>query len=172
MNRRKIVLVADDIRSCHNIGSLMRTAEGLGVEKLYLCGNTPYPEIENDSRPPHIRQKVSRQINKTALGSEKSLHWSFEPKIGTVLAKLRQNGYVSAALEQAVGSVSLPNYRPPAKIALVLGNEISGVSQHALASVDITLSIPMLGQKESLNVTVAAAIALYHLRYSNSVGQA
>ncbi len=167
MKARRIVLVAHNVRSCHNIGSLMRTAEGFGVDHLYLTGYSPYPEIPKDKRLPHLRAKLTRQIHKTALGAENSLNWSHEADIKALITLLKSDDYIVAALEQAPDSIDLSNYNPPNKVALLVGNEIDGLDQPVLDSCDTSLQIPMFGSKESFNVTVAAAIGLYHLRFAS-----
>jgi len=144
----------------------MRTAEGFGVKHLYLTGYSPYPEPPKDKRLPHIRAKLTRQIHKTALGAENTLDWSHETDITTVVTQLRSDGYTIAALEQTPDSVNLAVYDPPLKIALLVGNEINGLDQSVLDSCDVRLQIPMFGAKESFNVTVAAAIGLYHIQFA------
>lgn len=163
---RSIVVIAHDIRSTHNIGSLFRTCEGLGVEKLYLTGYTPYPKHAGDIRLPHLSDKINYRINKTALGAEYDLPWQFDQNILNILESLKQQNYVIAALEQTENSISLPQFQPTNKLALILGNEVSGLEPHILKHVTYTLEIPMFGKKESFNVTQAAAIAMYHLRFA------
>lgn len=165
--RRKIIVIAHDIRSCHNIGSLFRTAEGLNVEKLFLTGYTPYPKKASDERLPHLANKIEAQINKTALGSQKNLPWEYSEDITELLTKVKKQGYTIAALEQTKNSKSLPDYQPPEKIALILGNEVKGVASSVLKLADKHLEIPMFGQKESFNVVQAAAMALYAFRFSS-----
>jgi tRNA G18 (ribose-2'-O)-methylase SpoU len=162
---REIVLIAHNLRSTHNVGSLLRTADGLGVNALYLTGYTPYPLGPNDSRLPHEAQKIDKQIAKTALGAEKSLNWHCRQDIETLINELRKDGYLVAALEQAPGSTKLPDFRPPAKIVLIVGREVEGIETEILNLCDEILEIPMLGQKESFNVVQAAAMALYHIRF-------
>ncbi len=99
MNRR-IVLVVQDVRSTHNVGSLLRTADGLGITKVYLCGYTPYPEYPGDPRLLHQRSKATRQIAKTALGAEKSVAWEHCDDVNRLIERLRGDGYTVAALEQ------------------------------------------------------------------------
>jgi len=163
---REIVLLVHDIRSCHNVGSLLRTAEGLGVSKVYFSGYTPYPSQENDSRLPHIHQKLTKQIHKTALGAEAAQAWEHVDAVDELIAHLRTDGFTVVALEQSDGSVSLPEYHAPNKVALLLGREVEGVADELLKLVDQTLEIPMYGKKESYNVVQAAAMALYQLRFS------
>lgn len=162
---RHIVLIVHDIRSCHNVGSLLRTADGLGVSKVFLSGYTPYPSTEHDPRLPHIHQKLTQQIHKTALGAENSVAWEHADDISEVLTRLKIDGYSLIALEQAGTSVKLPDYKPPEKVALLLGREVEGVDPVLLSQVNKIVEIPMLGAKESFNVAQAVAIALYHLRF-------
>ncbi|TXG77410.1 TrmH family RNA methyltransferase [Patescibacteria group bacterium] len=162
---RDIVIIAHDIRSSHNVGSLLRTAEGIGVSRVWLTGYTPYPAHDTDTRLPHLAQKTHRAISKTALGAEDTQAWARSENISEVLDVLRQEGYTIVALEQADASVSLPTWQPPDKIAIVLGREVEGVEPDLLHLCDVTLEIPMSGQKESYNVVQAAAMALYHCRF-------
>ena len=97
---RDIVIIAHDIRSSHNVGSLLRTAEGIGVARLWLTGYTPYPIYDGDPRLPHLARKTHNAISKTALGAEDTQAWSRSESIGEVLDALRQEGYTIAALEQ------------------------------------------------------------------------
>jgi len=163
---RDIVLIAHDIRSCHNVGSLLRTADGLGVTKVYLTGYTPYPITSDDTRMPHEAAKLDRQIHKTALGAESSQPWEQVVDIGPLLARLANDGYAQATLEQSPDSVKLPDFDPPDKVVLVLGSEVTGVSPELLRKIPLHLEIPMFGRKESFNVVQAAAMALYHLRFA------
>jgi tRNA G18 (ribose-2'-O)-methylase SpoU len=161
----KLVLIVHDIRSTHNVGSLLRTAEGLGVEKVYLTGYTPYPIASQDSRLPHLRQKLHDQIHKTALGAEESQPWTYHEDANALLAELRKEGYLLAALEQSASAVALPSFRPDSDIALLLGREVEGIEPALLKQTDIVLEIPMAGKKESFNVVQAAAMALYQCRF-------
>ena len=163
---RNIVLVAHNLRSAHNVGSLLRTAEGLGVEKVVLSGYTPYPMHETDRRLPHEAGKLGRQINKTALGAEDMVKWEHHADIIPVLNKYRKNGFVIAALEQTEDSKELPKYHPPQKILLVLGRELEGLEDEVLNVCDLSLEIPMFGKKESFNVVQAAAMALFHICFT------
>lgn len=162
---RNIVLIAHNLRSCHNVGSLLRTAEGLGISQVILSGYTPYPEEKNDERLPHIRQKLTRQIQKTALGAELSQPWKHVADIADVFIGLRTDGLTVAALEQTTSAIELPSYAPPEKIAILLGREVEGVEPGVLEQCDLNLVIPMFGQKESFNVVQAAAMTLYHCRF-------
>jgi tRNA G18 (ribose-2'-O)-methylase SpoU len=163
---RDIILIAHDIRSCHNVGSLLRTAEGLGISKVYLTGYTPYPAKANDDRLPHITEKLTKQINKTALGAETSQAWEQSDTVEPILSQLKDDGYTLAGLEQTPSSILLHEYQPPPKIALLLGREVEGIEPELIKLLDATLEIPMHGSKESFNVVQAAAMALYHLRFT------
>ncbi|HTH72082.1 MAG TPA: TrmH family RNA methyltransferase [Candidatus Pristimantibacillus sp.] len=162
---REIILVAHNLRSTHNVGSLLRTAEGLGVTKVILSGYTPYPMHDEDRRLPHEAGKLGKQINKTALGAEDMVKWEHHAEIIPVLNKLKRDGYAVAALEQTDDAHELHKYHPPQKIVLVLGREVEGLEPEVLAVCDLALEIPMFGKKESYNVVQAAAMALYHCRF-------
>jgi len=153
------------LRSAHNVGSLLRTAEGLGVTKVILSGYTPHGSYPDDRRLPHEVTKVAANIKKTALGAEASQAWEYHADIMPVIAHLKKNGYVVAALEQTADARELPRYNPPQKIAIILGREVDGLESEVLAACDIALEIPMFGKKESYNVIQAAAMALYHCRF-------
>ena len=166
MTQRDIVLIAHNLRSCHNVGSLLRTAEGLGVKQVILSGYTPYPlGADNDPRLPHLSAKIHKQIIKTALGAETSQPWRQADSVAEIVRQLKSEGYIVAAIEQAGNSLELPAFQPPQKIALLVGREVEGVEPEVLAIMDKVLEIPMFGQKESFNVVQAAAIALYHCRF-------
>lgn len=162
---RDIILIAHNLRSCHNVGSLLRTAEGLGVSRVILSGYTPHPVHTNDRRLPHESAKTTAAIHKTALGAEEMVTWEYHKDLLPVIAKLRKDGWLVAALEQAEDARPLPDYHPPAKIAIVVGREVEGVESEVLAACDSALEIPMFGKKESFNVVQAAAITLYHCRF-------
>lgn len=162
---RQIIVIAHDIRSTHNVGSLLRTAEGLGVSHVALSGYTPYPDHKNDERLPHMARKIHAAIQKTALGAEMLQSWSHEPSLPAYVEKLRSEGYRIFALEQAQTAIPLPEFQPPQKVAIVLGREVEGVAPDILALCDDTIEIPMSGQKESFNVVQAAAMALYHCTF-------
>ena len=162
---RRVVLIAHNLRSSHNVGSLLRTAEGLGVEKVYLTGYTPYPASKNDKRLPHLAQKTSKQINKTALGAEKFIKWEHSG-IDSAINKLKEDEFTVCALEQAPGSIMLTEFSFPDKIAIVVGREVEGIEPEVLKTCDQVLEIPMFGRKESYNVAQAAAMALFYCRFS------
>jgi 23S rRNA (guanosine2251-2'-O)-methyltransferase len=157
----KVVVIAHNIRSTHNVGSIFRTCEGFGVEKIILSGYTPYPILEKDARLPHIAEKLTAQIHKTALGAETMV--SFEYQDTPDLESIKQDGHRLVALEQSPRSVTLNKYDIPEKIALLIGEEVHGITDNLLDQCDDIIEIPMQGQKESFNVSVATGIALYAL---------
>lgn len=157
----EIIVIAHNIRSTHNVGAIFRTAEGFGISKIILSGYTPYPKIDHDSRLPHISEKLTSQIHKTALGAETIVPFEYQEEPD--LKGLKEAGYRIAGLEQADKSIRLPDYESPQKIALVLGEEVHGIPDELLEQCEDILEIPMVGKKESFNVSVAAGIALYQL---------
>ncbi len=163
---RDIILVAHNLRSCHNVGSLLRTADGLGVTKVYLTGYTPYPKQKNDERLPHVADKVHKQIQKTALGAETTVSWVHQADIFDVFKQLRAKNYKIAALEQTGESTDLTRWSLAPKVALIIGRETQGIEPEILKACDITLEIPMYGKKESFNVVQAAAMALFYTRFT------
>lgn len=161
-----IVLVVHNVRSAHNVGSLLRTADGLGISRVYLTGYTPYPLSKDDIRLPHIATRVDHQIQKTALGAEKNVGWVHRQDIGSLIGILKNQEYKVVALEQTKNATDLKGFMPASDLALVVGSEVGGLDKSVLNMCDRHLQIPMSGQKESFNVAVAAAIALYHLKYN------
>jgi len=157
----EIIVIAHNIRSTHNIGSIFRTCEGFGVSKIIISGYSPYPKLPNDTRLPHIEAKLTAQIHKTALGAE--ILVPFEHQDQPKLLDLKNLGYRVVGLEQDERSVNLPDYIFPSKIALLLGEEVYGITQNLRDQCDDLIEIKMNGKKESFNVSVAAGIALYQL---------
>lgn len=157
----EIIVIAHNIRSTHNVGAIFRTAEGFGVTKIYLTGYTPYPVLSNDTRLPHIANKLESQIHKTALGAEKIVPFSHEEV--PPIEQLKAEGYRIVGLEQSSRSTLLQTYTAPEKIALLIGEEVHGITEELLAQCEDIIEIPMVGQKESFNVSVATGIALYAL---------
>lgn len=157
----KKVLIAVNLRSCENVGSLIRSIDGLGWNELICVGTTPYPLINDDYRLPHIREKVSNKIAKTALGAEKTVPVRYFSALETAVSALRGESYSLIALEQSPTKTPLAAVPEQGNIALLVGNEVTGLTQSDLKQVDKIVEIPMKGQKESLNVAVAAAIAMY-----------
>ncbi|MDD4476766.1 MAG: RNA methyltransferase [Patescibacteria group bacterium] len=143
----KFVLVLPNIRSGHNVGAIFRTADGVGADKLFLTGYTPCP--------PHP------QVDKVSLGAEKWIKWEYCKRAGTLLKELKKIGYNIIALEQTKNSVDLFRFKPKFPLALVVGNEKTGVPKSLLKYCGGSIEIPMRGKKNSLNVSVAAGIAMY-----------
>lgn len=156
----EITLLLHNIRSTHNVGSIFRTAEGFGVNRIILTGYTPYPALHNDPRLPHLTEKINKQIHKTALGAESSVPFEYHDDL---LTWLGGNTLPLVALEQSTRSVVLNDFQPPKEFVLVLGEEVSGIPSELLERCQHVVEIPMKGKKESFNVSVAAGIALYAL---------
>src|SRR5579884_4355429 len=148
---RKIILVGLNIRSAHNVGSLIRTAEGLGVENVYLSGYTPYPIQPKDERLPYLALKIDYRIKKTSLGAENSINVTYKPDIVKLISSLKKSGYQVVALEQAPGAVALNTFRPAENVVLLAGNEVEGLDRIVLDLCDVIVEIPMFGKKESFN---------------------
>lgn len=157
----EIIVIAHNIRSTHNVGSIFRTSEGFGVRQIILSGYTPYPSIDSDTRLPHIATKLHSQIHKTALGAEEMVPFEFQETPD--IAALKSAGYRIIGLEQDKRSIMLKNYQVPEKVVLLLGEEVEGLTAELRDACDDLVEIPMYGQKESFNVSVATGIALYQL---------
>ncbi len=143
-----VILVLDNIRSMHNVGSIFRSADAFLIEAIYLCGYTP--------QPPH------RDIHKTALGATETVNWKYFATTTEALESLKNEQYTIYAIEQAEGSITLEQFQLAShKFAFVLGNEVEGVADSALELCDACIEIPQLGSKHSLNVSVAAGIVLW-----------
>ncbi len=148
----KFVLIIPSIRSGHNVGAMFRTADGAGVDKLYLTGYTPCP--------PHV------QVDKVSLGAEKWVLWEHVKNTVPLIKKLKRDGFNIVALEQTRRSVNIHTWQPKFPLALLVGNEKTGVTANILKHCDATIHLPMRGKKKSLNVSVAAGITMYHLSYA------
>lgn len=153
--RSKLILIAHNIRSLHNAGSVLRTADAAGVAKVYFTGYTPKPTDEMG--------RVRPQVAKTALGAEQTVAWEQRKNISALLGCLKKEGVLLIALENAPGATDYREFRPRFPLALILGNEVRGISSATLAKMDAIITIPMRGKKESLNVSVACGIAVYKL---------
>jgi tRNA G18 (ribose-2'-O)-methylase SpoU len=154
--KRTLTVILDNIRSAYNVGSIFRTADGLGVKKLYLCGITPTPKEMN-------------ALRKTALGAENTIPWEYHSDGLNVTKNIKDQGYHLIALERTANSLFINDFRPDPSdqriIALVLGNEKAGVDPGILALCDEVLALPMMGEKASLNVAVAFGAAAYWLSF-------
>jgi 23S rRNA (guanosine2251-2'-O)-methyltransferase len=146
-----VVVVLDNIRSMHNVGSVFRTADAFLVKGIYLCGYTP--------QPPH------RDIHKTALGSTETVEWQYFATTVEAVRVLKEAGYAVFAVEQTEGSVALQEFafENPGPVAVVFGNEVEGVGEEVLALCDGSVEIPQWGMKHSLNISIAAGIVLWEL---------
>ncbi|MDY3339216.1 RNA methyltransferase [Riemerella anatipestifer] len=148
-SKTPLVVVLDNIRSMHNVGALFRTADAFLIEKIVLCGITP--------QPPH------REIHKAALGATESVDWAYQKDISEAIKELKTQGYNIIGVEQTTDSISLSDFEinPNQKYALVLGNEVEGLSDEALSLYDSFIEIPQLGTKHSLNVSVCGGIVIW-----------
>ncbi|MEO1414448.1 MAG: RNA methyltransferase [Bacteroidota bacterium] len=146
-----VTVILDNVRSMHNVGSVLRTSDAFRVEKVYCCGITP--------TPPH------REIRKTAIGAEESVDWEKREDTLTLIQELKGRGYTILSIEQVDESLSLSSFEtdPKGKYAVVLGHEIQGVSDAVITLSDYAIEIPQFGTKHSLNISVAAGIVLYKL---------
>ncbi len=145
-----MILILDNIRSLYNVGSMFRTADGFGVEKIVLCGITGTPEQNG--------------LKKVALGAEHTVPWEHVRHTWRVIERLKKEGYTVVGLERTPGATLLAKYHAPKKkLALVVGNEVRGLTPALRKRLDATIEIPMVGKKESFNVAVACGIALYGL---------
>jgi tRNA G18 (ribose-2'-O)-methylase SpoU len=150
-NKTPIVIILDDIRSLHNIGSVFRTSDAFLIEKIYLCGITATPP--------------NKEIHKTALGATDTVAWEYAKDVLEVITKLKAENTTVYAIEQVENAVFLDNFQPinETKYALVFGNEVYGVSQEAIKMCDGCIEIPQLGTKHSLNISVSAGIVVWDL---------
>lgn len=144
-----LVVVLDNIRSMHNVGATFRTADAFLIKKIILCGITP--------QPPH------REIHKAALGATESVDWSYENDINVTIHDLKAQGFEIVGIEQTTGSRMITDFTidPAKKYAVILGNEVEGISDEALPNIDSFVEIPQLGTKHSLNVSVCGGIVMW-----------
>jgi 23S rRNA (guanosine2251-2'-O)-methyltransferase len=148
-DKTPIIIILDNIRSHHNVGSVFRTADAFLVEAIYLCGYTP--------QPPH------RDIQKTALGATDSVEWKYFQTTSEAIHHAKQNGFFIAAIEQAEPKTELQNFYPSSKTALIFGSEVGGVDDEIINLADACIEIPQFGTKHSLNISVCAGIVLWDL---------
>jgi 23S rRNA (guanosine2251-2'-O)-methyltransferase len=153
--KKDTVLVLDNIRSVFNVGSIFRTGDGSGVSKIYLVGVTPDP-VDRFGRE-------RKDLAKVALGSEKRIPWEHAEDLKTILKKLKKDGFQILALEQSDKSIDYKKFKPKFPLAVVLGEEVRGIDQRVLDECDTIIEIPMMGEKESLNVSVATGVALFRI---------
>ena len=148
---KDFVVICDGLRSLHNVGSVFRTADGAGIDKVYLCGITGMPDT----------QKHQRQISKVALGAQDYVKWEYVKQSWRLVEKLKKEGYQIVSLEQTSESISYTKFKPKFPLALIIGNEGKGVKKSLLSRSNKIIDIPMHGRKESLNVSVAFGIVAY-----------
>ena len=146
-----VVIVLDNVRSQHNIGSVFRTSDAFRMAMIYLCGITATPP--------------NREIHKTALGATDSVEWKYFDSTVAAIEHLKSEGYKVYAIEQVEGSISLKDFKLSAdqKIALVFGNEVDGVAEEVMPHVDGSIEIPQFGTKHSLNIAVSAGIVIWEI---------
>ena len=149
----KKYVILDNIRSAYNVGSIFRTADGAGVAKIYLTGYTPAPIDRFGREQP--------EIQKTSLGASETVPWEMRTTTEEVIEEFKRSGIEVAAVELCAGAEDYKGYKQRRDTAYIFGNEIEGIREDILALADVTLQIPMLGRKESLNVSVAAGVVLF-----------
>lgn len=167
MFRQDMFLLLHNVRSAYNVGAIFRTADAAGVSKIYLCGYTPLPLANSESGIRNYDKTAAAivgqesKIAKVALGAEKTVPWEQSKQTWRLLEKLKKKGIKIVALEQTEKSVDYRKFKPKFPLALVAGHERNGLSRKILKYVDDIIEIPMLGKKESLNVSVAVGVVLY-----------
>ena len=152
---KKTILILNDIRSTHNVGSIFRTADACGISKIYLVGTTPAP-IDRFGRE-------RKDVAKTALGAEKTVSWEHVKSVVPLLTKLKKEKFSIFALEQSKNSIDYKKVKVEKNTAIILGSEVGGIKESVLNKCDKILEIPMMGKKESLNVSVATGIVLFRI---------
>lgn len=157
-------MIAHNLRSVHNVGALLRTGEVFAVEKIHTTGFTPYPTQPDDSRDARLRARQTRKMAKSAAGAEHTMPLTHGLDVHALIDSLHGQGYVVAGLENDPSAEPIDEYRPGGKIALILGDEVHGIQESLQDRCDMLLQIPVFGGKNTLNVSVAAGIALYLLR--------
>ena len=161
-----MIVILHNIRSIYNVGSIFRTADAVGIEKIYLCGITPSP-LDRFNAP-------IQKFTKVSLGAEKTVQWEFIKRTSVVINRLKEGGYKIVAIEQSKKSTPYYKFNPLAggqklkKTVLVLGNEVRGLPSSILKKSDTILEIPMYGKKESLNVAVAFGIVSFYFIIKNN----
>jgi 23S rRNA (guanosine2251-2'-O)-methyltransferase len=144
-----IIAVLENIRSAYNVGSVFRTADAFLIEAIYITGYT--------AKPPH------KEIKKTALGAEDTVNWKHFPNAAQAIEALKKDSYKVFAVEQVQNSISLEKFEAAGKVAVIFGNEVTGVEQTTIALCDGTIEIPQLGMKHSLNIATAAGVVLWEI---------
>jgi tRNA G18 (ribose-2'-O)-methylase SpoU len=158
-------VIIHNLRSIHNVGAILRTCDGFGVSHVYIGGTSPYPRVPDDSRLPHIIDKQTSAIAKVALGAETSLRITHYNEVTLLLTELKSWTRL-VGLEQDRCAIPLSTYHNSQPISLLIGEEVAGIETDLRQMCDDLIEIPMSGQKESFNVSVACGIALYALHTS------
>ena len=148
-SKTPVIAVLENVRSAYNVGSVFRTADAFLIEAIYVTGYT--------AKPPH------KEIKKTALGAEETVEWKHFPSAKEAIHELKENGYAVFAVEQVENSISLEKFKTGDKVAVIFGNEVTGVEQSTIALCDGTIEIPQLGMKHSLNIATAAGVVLWEI---------
>jgi tRNA G18 (ribose-2'-O)-methylase SpoU len=154
-NSKDSILILPDIRSAINVGAIFRTADAVGISKIYLTGWTP--------RPTDKFGRIQKDISKSALGAETWIPWEYKKTLIPLIKSLKKDGYQIISIEQDERAVDYRKVKTSAKIAIIMGPEVLGLSKKVLDECDIIAEIPMYGKKESLNVSVACGIALFKI---------
>lgn len=157
----KIIPILHNIRSLHNVGSILRTCDGLGINEVWVSGYTPHPLVANDQRLPHVSKRATKQIAKTALGAERNVKVLHFAELRPLFDHANDHKVSLVAVEQARGSTTLTDFKFTSSIGLVFGNEINGLDSEILEFCHKIVELPMKGKKESFNVSVTAGIVLY-----------
>lgn len=150
--KKQIAILLHDIRSTHNVGSIFRTSDALGVDSIYMSGYTPTP-VDKYGRG-------RKDIAKVALGAEKTIKWEYAEDPKKIISKLKKEGFFVVAIEQDEKSIDYKKVKVRKPVLFVVGNEVDGVDKKILSLCDVIAEIPMKGEKESLNVSVAFGVAL------------
>ena len=153
--KRDVRVLLNNIRSAHNVGSIFRTADALGITHIYISGYTPAPK-DRFGRP-------VKEIEKTALGAEKTISWELEKDPLALVQKLKRDGFCIVGIEQDKRAIDYKTFISPAKILVLVGSEVLGLSQELRDVCDVLIDIPMKGNKESLNVSVAIGVGLFRI---------
>lgn len=155
MKKREVRVLIHDIRSTHNVGSMFRTSDSVGVNKIYLSGYSPTPKDKYD-RP-------RKDVAKVALGAEKTIPWEYVESPQVLIKKLKKEGFEIVGLEQSEHSVDYKKFKYNKPILFIVGSEVLGMDKKILDLCDVVVEIPMMGEKESLNVSVAFGVAIFRL---------
>lgn len=154
----EVIVMLHNIRSVHNVGAILRTAEAVGASAVYMTGYTPTPK-DRFGRP-------RSDMAKASLGAEHMVRWKSRATLAPLLSKLKNEGWTIVGVEQSAHSLDYRSFRAPAKTVFIFGNEVKGLSKKIMDACDAVLEIPMYGRKESLNVSVTAGIILFSARHS------